>query len=189
VELLVALTISSLIILPVVSGFGLGFRLWRSIEDRRPAQEASRRVFGALRRELACVYVPPVPEKAAPPFLRGGSTKLSFFTSCPGYYYGAPAGRCAQITYEFKDGALTRTEQLAATEKVIGQPTTAVVAEGLSGLSFLYPDPAGSGKKGASTGDTNRPPKLVQVRLEWPTASFVDQFLVAVREALVSDEQ
>ena len=189
-ELLVALTISSIIMLAVVGSFGLGLRIWRKVENRRPIDETGRRILAVLQRELAGVYLPPSPEGVETTFQAEGPHKLSFFTANPGYYHGRPFGLCARVIYEFKEGVLTRSEELAATEKPIAGPTTEVLAEGLSNVAFAYvQDPALPAAGGGASADNSRPPKLVQVTLEWPGASAFGQFLVPVREPLATDQE
>jgi len=187
-ELLVALTIGSIIMLAVSGAFGLGLRLWRGVEDRRPAEQASARVLTALQCELSGVYLPSLPDGGPRRFQAEGSTKLSFYTASPSYFYGLPAARCARITYEYKDGSLSRSEELAATERLIGSPVTEVVAEGISDFAFAYLQESGEpmpADGGASDG--GQPPKLVQVQMAWSMASFSGQFLVVVREPLTAD--
>ena len=155
---------------------------------RRPAEQAGARVLTALQCELSSVYLPSLQDGEPSTFQVDGSPKLSFYTASPSYYYGLPAARCARITYEYKDGFLSRTEELVATEKPIGSPVTEVVAEGMSGFALAYvQEPGQPMPADGDASDGGRPPKLVQVEMDWPMASFSGQFLVVVREPLPAD--
>jgi prepilin-type N-terminal cleavage/methylation domain-containing protein len=185
-ELLVALTISSIIMLAVVGSFGLGLRVWRKVEDRQPIDETSRRVLALIRRELAGVYLPSSPLAGVnATFQDEGPHKISFFTANPGYHYDRPSGLCARVTYEYKDGVLTRSEEPVATDMPLAAAVTEVLAEELSNVTFACIQGSALPSHGSSPpADSSCPPELVQVRLEWPTTAVTGQFLVPVREPL-----
>jgi hypothetical protein len=94
------------------------------------------------------------------------------------------------VTYEYKDGVLSRSEELVATEKPIAAAVTEVVAEGLSNVVFTYLSNAAlPASGGGQSADDSQPPELVQVTLEWPGTSAGGQFLVPVRSPLAPADQ
>ena len=58
VELLVAVAISSIVILAVCTASSAGWRLWRRVEDRRPIDQQAAGIIDAMRKELAGAYQP-----------------------------------------------------------------------------------------------------------------------------------
>ncbi len=185
VELVVSLTISSILMLAIAGSFGLGLRIWRQAEDRRPEEETGWRILAVLGQELSGVYLPGSGDQAS--FVWEGSSKLTFFTASPSYYRGLPFGRSARVTSEYGDGALTRTEELAAGGKVIGSPMIQTIASGVIKFEFTYPHEPGRPASGNADPTTEvRPPRLVQVRIEGSKASCVGQYLVPVEGPLTA---
>jgi len=211
VELLVAMAISSIVILAVCAASDAGWRLWRRVEDRRPAEEQARRIIDMMRTEWAGLYLPPAQEGAVPAFVHfedrdRGEQMVSFCTAMPSYYRGLPPGRCAQVTYEFrkpvsdgdKGGVLVRREQLLAGETPIAEPTAEVIATNLASFAMEYLDREGKPQQGGRQGAA-RPPRMVKLQMAWPVRNaltgqdervfFSSQFLVAAEAPLLPDEQ
>ena len=210
VELIVAMAISSVIILAVTAAFGMGLRLWHRVEDRRPFEEQARHIIAMFRSELTGIYIPSVEEEAPLPFehvqiQETGEWKLSFFTTTPSYYRGLPPGRCARVTYEYRNanpgddsgGVLVRREQLAAGGKLIAEPMSEAVAEDFS--SFLLQceyDESGGGDDSVDD-DANplRVPRRVLLEITWEVnghsgaradvVSFTVHIMVPVEDGLV----
>lgn len=212
-ELLVALAISSILILAVQTAFSLGIRLWRRVEDRRSYEEQARQVIVLLRTELTGLYLPPdSQEEGAVRAIRrqqfgsAGEQVFSFFTTTPGWNRGLPPGACARATYEYRkkqgegepEGTLIHREQLAAGEKIIGESSAGVIASGLSSFSLTYTENDGGGK-GESGDASTKPPKLVKLSMSWQAknavtslpepVSFSTQFWVPVKSPLMPEDK
>lgn len=210
VELLVALSLSTILILAAHSAFGLGLMLWRRVEAPRQFEEQGRRVLTLMRAELAGLYWPNVEQEKVPPVVyheqRGGSQwKFSFFTTTPSHYRGLPPGRCVRVTYEYRtpgngkaSGAvLIRRAALAAGEKEVSEPVADVLAEGLTGCKVTLQDAKGEPWQAEGKG-RQAPPAMVAVEMRWPDVSyaagrtrpveFQARWPVTIQAALLPDE-
>ena len=69
-EILLAMLITSILILGVNAAYRQAYLLWSNVEDSRPAYHAARLITETLRRELSCLYFPEVAEQedSGPPF-------------------------------------------------------------------------------------------------------------------------
>jgi len=186
VELLVALTISSIVILAICAVSSAGWRLWRRVEDRRVFDQQAAGVIDALRVELAGLYLPGGEEGNVPDWVylndqNRGEQVLSFCTTSPAYRRGGKAGRCARVTYEYRrlafgegapsadgDGVLVRREQLLAGEKAIAEPEAEVIARKLKSCSIECLDANGQLLNGSPLW-AGAVPAAVKVRMAWAT--------------------
>lgn len=184
-ELLVALTISSVIMLTSVSAFWMGLRVWHRNEDRRPTEELASRIVQLLRSDLTGVYLPSIPGGLEQAFMHHYRDDLAFYTSTPSYYRDLPAGRCVHVSYKFhdEDGTFTRTEQLVATDKTIAEPVREVIAQGMQSVDFHYETDDNNQGGGAQPG---RLPKYVRVTMIWPTLSVQAQLPILAEDLLAS---
>ena len=179
VELLVALTVSSIVILGVHAGARAGWDVWRRVEDGRPVEQRARRILGAMRWELGGFYRPRPVEGEMEALVRmedrdRGELVVSWFTTMPSYRRGLPAGRCARVTYVYRKGegskegggVLERREQLAAGEKVIGGALVDVLAKDLAGFEVECFDSGGNPVE-VGSGGSDKPPRRVKVAMSW----------------------
>ena len=210
VELLVALSVSSILILAVYSAFDLGLMLWRRVEAPRTFEEQGRLVLNLMRTELAGLYWPNVQEQQLAPLeyfqeRSGEQWKLSFFTTTPSHDRGLLPGRCVRVTYEYRrqrgqeaaGGVLIRRAALAAGEKVIADPTADVLAEGLAECKVMLRDAKGEAWQNEGDG-SRQPPATVAFEMHWPDVAFAPgrtrpvrfqaSWPIPVRDALMPDD-
>ena len=175
VEMLVALTISSIIILAVNAALSQGMRLWRRVEEPRSHEEQGREIIRLMRTELAGLYMPPKKGNEEPPLTyfhssQTGEFKCSFFTTTPSYECGLRPGRCARVTYEYRctqdSGVLIRRECLAAGQKIISESTADVLADGVSSFSFRLLTGEGKAYQLSQEGEP-KPPGMVAMNVGW----------------------
>jgi len=184
VELLVALSLASILILAAHSAFRVGAMLWRHVEEPRPFEEQGRRILALFRSELAGLYFPNVDPGENPPLVyeqdrESGQWKFTFFTATPSCHRGLPPASCARVTYEYRvpDGhgtrgaIMIRRAQWVAGEKPIAEPTADILAEGLSACSIRLLNDKGTPYRIDKQPGT-RPPAMVAVDLQWPSKPF-----------------
>ncbi len=186
VELLVAVAISSLVVLATCAVSSTGWRLWRRVEDRRAFDQQAGAVIDALRVELAGAYLPGGEQGGGLAWVyrsdrARGEQMLSFCTTSPAYRYGGKPGRCARVTYEYRrlagsegagsasgDGVLIRREQMLAGEEAIAEPEAEVIARNLKSCTIECLGPDGR-PRNESPPRADAVPATVKVRLAWET--------------------
>ena len=182
IEILIAMVITSVLVLGLHSAFGQALLLRSRIQDNREAYQQSRLFFETVREELASLYFPKAgDEELLKPFslstLPDGTTKLTFYTLNPAWQNSPIASRTAKVTYLFaKDTQaehkiLTRTQAICSGEKVIAQGSKEAILDGLGQFNVWAIDPdsdiePGSWKKNLVSKTT--PPKAVKIELKWP---------------------
>lgn len=209
VELLVVLTLSSVIILAGVAASKSGWLLWRRVENRRPADQMAEQIIQMMRSEWGGLYWPMQPGGGSP-FAHsqsgtGGERKISFCTVMPSYYRGLEPGRCVRLTYEYRvdasletaGGVLIRREQMMAGELPISEPRSDVVADGLNSFVMEFYDKSGKpyealGKAAAA------PPRRVKLAMSWPVPDasgderesrvYMAEFMVPAEAALLPED-
>jgi prepilin-type N-terminal cleavage/methylation domain-containing protein len=193
VEVLLAMMITSVLILGVQAAYRQAHQLWSRVEDERPLYSAARVLTETLRTELSGLYLPPVQEGQGPQSndasfrlqsLPDGTVELAFHTLAPAWYGDVASSRMAKVLYRFSKDQdtgqtlLRRVEQPCAGEKIIGLERSDTVATGLSafGLWAVAPDAARS--KGAFQPvyeSKERPPKAIKVVITWPGTKDVPE--------------
>jgi prepilin-type N-terminal cleavage/methylation domain-containing protein len=179
VELMVALSISTVLVLAVHTAFRMGMRLSRREEGREQLETKSRQVVRLLRAELSGAYFPPKQDGKPAPFRfqrlqDTGEWVLAFFTATPAYHPDQPPGFCAQVTYEYRrpegqakgTGVLIRREALAAGEELVGEATADVVADGIETMS-LNVKRVDQASGGLAEWNPGKLPVLVELRITW----------------------
>ncbi len=153
VEILLAMLITSILILGINTAFRQARAAFDSVEDLAPTYRQARMLTETFRNELSGVYLPPSaqeqagqqgqnePETKTSGFylstLQDGATEMQFYTLTPSFkgYWGV--SHLARVRYRFARDedtdtfTLTRFEQAYAGEKKIGLEETDVLAKGL----------------------------------------------------------
>jgi prepilin-type N-terminal cleavage/methylation domain-containing protein len=178
VELLVALTLSSILILTIHSAFRVGVKLWRHVETPRPFEEQGRRTLTLFRSELAGLYLPDTRHEKNRPLVHekyeSNQWKLAFFTTTPSFHQNPSASPCARVTYELRTAdnhstrrnVLIRREQWVAGEKPVADPTANVLAEGMSACSVQLLDEKGA-KLQMAESRRQTSPAMLAIELQW----------------------
>jgi prepilin-type N-terminal cleavage/methylation domain-containing protein len=144
IEILLAMTIASVIIMGIHAAYRQARHLWVRIEASRPAYENARTVFETFRNELSCLYSPKASTEEGKQEDGNGSEKygfelissdnkvsMIFYTLAPCANTSILNAKIAKVNYIYGGGVFTRTEQLCAGEKTIANRTSQVLAQGL----------------------------------------------------------
>ncbi|MFC1677108.1 prepilin-type N-terminal cleavage/methylation domain-containing protein [Planctomycetota bacterium] len=182
IEILIAMVITSVLVLGLHAAFGQARLLQSRIQDNRDAYQQSRLFFETVRTELACLYFPKAgDEQELKPFslstLSDGTTQLTFYTLNPAWQNSPMACRSAKVTYLFAEDPqaehkiLTRTQASCSGEKVIAQESKETILDRLSQFNVWALDPnsdveSDSWKRNLASETT--PPKVVKIELKWP---------------------
>lgn len=171
VEVLLAMLITTILVLGVNAAFKQAHLIWSHAEDRRPAYQDTRILTELLRTELTGLYLPPKSDDNAEPF-ELSSSKVEFYTLTPAAKGSVVSSRIAKVRYEFASNGLRRSEQPYAGEKKIGKDVSDVVIRGLSKFSLSAFD-----RKDKQWKDTYKskdaPPGALRVSLGWPAIKNV----------------
>jgi len=187
-EILLAMLITSILLLGVNTAYRQAHLIWSSAENRRPIYHTARLVTETLRQELSCLYFPPGTEDENRPFellyLPNEKTELTFYTLTPCWRGSLESSRIAKVRYTFtrdpdaEESLLERFEQLYGGEKVIGKESSDLVIGGLSDFRVWVADP-NSGPSGdlwmESYNSKDTPPKAMKVLLKWPATDKVPE--------------
>ena len=188
VEILLAMLITSILLLGVNTAYRQAHLIWSNTENKRPIYHTARLLTETLRQELSCLYYPPVTEDENCPFellyLPNEKTELIFYTLTPCWKGGLESSRVARIRYTFNRNAgsfiLERFEQLCGAEKVIGKESSDLVIEGLSDCRIWVANP-NSGSTGdlwmESYNSKDTPPKALKVLLTWPATNKTPEMI------------
>jgi prepilin-type N-terminal cleavage/methylation domain-containing protein len=188
IEILLAMLITSVLVLAVNAAFRQAHMLWSRAQKQRPVYQKTRLFFDTLREELVCLYMPTIDgQQQQAPFilsvLPDGTVKLSFFTLNPVWENSADSSFPSKVSYEFTTESdsdqkvLSRTEQLFSGEKAVGPEHKEATLEGFSEITILAADPnAGSLADSWKTDLQCRqtPPKAVKILLKWPKEQYTD---------------
>jgi len=188
IEILLAMAICTILILGIQGVYRQALLLWSRTEDNRPIFSEARFISELLRNELSSLYMPVVEEKNGPDgngqddggevskasfslmTLPDGTIEVSFYT-LNSSLQGSPChGRVAKIGYSYNKGVLTRSEQFCAGEKIIGQKTTQIIAEGLADYKMVVfvKDENSQDMQWTNSYDSkDKPPKAVKISVSW----------------------
>lgn len=163
IELLLAMFITSVIVLGLHAAFRQATMLFSRTQQPRHIYQTTRLITETLRRELAALYIPPPldPNQPNQQFPKADSDGFTFHTLNPSWKSASPTAHSAKITYKFTKesdfggGVLTRYEQLYATEIPLAPPTTGIIAENLSDFKVTL------------INDPNSNPKAAIISLTW----------------------
>lgn len=205
IEILLAMLISSILILGINAAYRQAHLIWSNAESRRPIYYTARLVTETLREELSCLYFPPVDEEHGSPFrlltLPDGTVELTFYTLTPSWKGSPESSRIAKARYSFSrdpytdETLLQRFEQLCAGEKIIGKERSDILIIGLSDFrvwaAVANPDSPGDLWR-ESYESKDSPPKAVKILLKWATTAdlpeidFQTSILIPCQGSLVN---
>jgi len=181
IEILLAMLITSILVLGVNAAYHQAHLIWSSAENKRPFYQTARIITETFRQELSCLYIPPLTEGEDFAFelsyLPNDKTELAFYTLAPSWKGSLESSRVAKVCYLFareqgtEKTLLERFEQPCGGEKIIGRESSDVVAEGLSEFRVWIVDPNSSPSEDLwkdSYNSKDTPPKALKVLLKWP---------------------
>ncbi len=181
VEVLVAMLITSFLVLGINGVYRQAHLLWSAVEDARPLYASSRHVLDCLRAELSGVYVPAGdPEASAFTLVTDGdgAMELTFYTLAPAWRISLEYARGARIRYRFTKGqtpaenTLERFEQLCAGEQVIAPEVRDVVLAGRfeCGVHVMEREASPSGASWQTSYESkDQAPRAIRFLLQWQT--------------------
>jgi prepilin-type N-terminal cleavage/methylation domain-containing protein len=188
IEILLAMLITSILVLGVNSAYRQAHLIWSSAENRRPFYQTARIITETFRQELSCLYIPPLTEKEDFAFellyLPNDKTELAFYTLTPSWKGSLESSHPAKVRYRFAkdldsgETLLERFEQPCGGEKIIGRESSDVVAEGLSEFKVWVIDPNSNPNRLSwmeSYNSKDTPPKALKVLLKWPAVNKVPE--------------
>jgi prepilin-type N-terminal cleavage/methylation domain-containing protein len=163
IELLLAMFITSVIVLGLHAAFKQATMLFSRTQQPRHIYQTARLINETLRHELAALYIPPSldPNQPNQQLPKADSDGFTFHTLNPFWKTASPSARSAKITYKFTNesgsgrGVLTRSEQIYATEIPLAPPTTDIIAENLSDFKVTL------------INDQKSQPKGVKISITW----------------------
>jgi len=182
-ELLLVMTITSILILGMNAAYRQAYHLWVQVEGQRDVYTRARLLSDTLRTELAGLYLPPleaVPESQGIEYSfqllpkSNHAVELAFFTLTPAWHGSVESSRSARVRYRFTSdagtgrGLLERFEQLCAGGKILGSETRATVAADLADLQLWIADPNDARESLKTTYESSQyPPKALKVVIAW----------------------
>jgi prepilin-type N-terminal cleavage/methylation domain-containing protein len=186
IELLLAMFITSVIVLGLHAAFRQATMLFSRTQQPRHIYQTARLITETLRRELAALYIPPPlepnqpdqPDQPDQQLTEDDSDGFTFHTLNPSWNTASPTARSAKITYKFTKesdsgrGVLTRSEQLYATEIPLALPTNGIIAENLSDFNVSLINGQNSQPKAAKisiTGQNETIQTTVPIYAQMPT--------------------
>jgi prepilin-type N-terminal cleavage/methylation domain-containing protein len=184
IEILLAMLITSVLVLGVNTAYRQAHLIWSSAENKRPFYQTARLITETLRQELSCLYIPSLTEQEDFTFellyLPNDKTELAFYTLTPFWKASLESSHPAKVRYRFArdqgtgETLLERFEQPCGGEKIIGTESSNIVAEGLSEFRVWVIDPNSSPNRPSWTESYNTkdtPPKALKVLLKWPATN------------------
>jgi prepilin-type N-terminal cleavage/methylation domain-containing protein len=181
IEILLAMLITSILVLGVNSAYHQAYLIWSSAENRRPFYQTARIITETFRQELSCLYIPPLTEEDDFAFellyLPNDKTELTFYTLTPSWKGSLESSRPAKVRYRFAkdphsgEALLERFEQPCAGEKIIGNESSDIVAEGLSEFRVWIADSNSGPSKDLwkdSYNSNDTPPKALKILFKCP---------------------
>lgn len=180
IEVLLAMLITSILILGVNTMYRQAYMIWSSAENLRPVYHTCRLITETLRQELSCLYFPPAGQDDGPRFelicQPNEKTEFAFYTLTPAWRADLESSRIARILYRFtrnpdtQETVLERFEQPCAGETPIGKETPDLVLKGMADLAVWVVDPNSEPGPDAwrqSYSSKDVPPKAVRVLMKW----------------------
>jgi prepilin-type N-terminal cleavage/methylation domain-containing protein len=201
VEILLAMLISSVLVLGVHAAFRQSLAIFAKTENDRNAYRNARIITETMRNELGGVWFSGEKDNSEEnskgfklTYLSEASTELEFLTLNPSYTSSNVPAKMSRVYYKFAKDAesgrkmLTRSEQFYSGEKQIGTEYTQTVAENLKDFRVWVLDsnstPAATDWK-ENYEKSGRLPKAVKIKMEFETlepaktVSFENVFLIA----------
>lgn len=184
VEILLALTISSILILGINAAYQQAYLIWSNIENRRPIYHTTRVVTETLRQEISCLYIPSaVKDKNDEEvkdnitfkllYLPDQGTELTFYTLTQSWKGTLESSRITRVSYTFikapesQNNNLVRSETLCAGDRIIGEADSDVVSNNLSEFRVWAIDPNSGNSWIESYESKDTPPKALKLSLKW----------------------
>ncbi len=157
IELLIAMFITSIIVLGLHAAFKQATVLFARTQQPRQIYHIARLFTETLRREFAALYIPPSldPNQPNQHLPKEDANGFSFHTLNPSWNTQRPTARSAKITYKFTNesdfgrGVLIRSEQLYATEIPLAPPKTSIIAQNLDDFNISIINDQDSNPKAA----------------------------------------
>ena len=180
-EILLAMLITSVLILGVNASYRQAHLIWSNAENKRPIYHTARLLTETLRQELSCLYFPPPStdegEESLSPFrllyLPNEGTELTFYTLTPSWKGTIESSRMARVRYRFfRDPdtdriLIERFEQPCGGEKIIGQESLDAIPTNLSELRAWVVDPNSSDNSWTESYESkDKPPKALKFLLK-----------------------
>jgi prepilin-type N-terminal cleavage/methylation domain-containing protein len=137
VELLIALTIFSIVAVSVYSVFRAGIRLWKANDEAYGSRRAARFFFDTLSSDLRNSFIYPGVDVTA------GADTISFMTiETVGSASGGPSSRIALVRYKIDAGSRRVTRVSAGAEELFeaanAEPSEFTFGEGEAGFSYCF---------------------------------------------------
>ena len=181
VEILLALTISSVLILGINTAYQQAYLIWTNIESKRPIYHTGRQITETLRQEASCLYIPPASNNEEEGndnnmfkllYLPDQGTELTFYTLTPAWNETLESSHIAKVSYRFTKSPdtdrsnLVRIEEPCAGDKIIGTAKSDIISNNISDFKVLVIDP-NSGPSDNSWKESyeskDAPPKALKV--------------------------
>lgn len=188
-ELLLAMTITSILVLGMHAAYRQAHSLWAQVEGQRRIYTQTRLLSETLRGELSSLYCPAAEDRLQsqdgdPSFqlLLGpdGAVELTFFTLTPVWQASPGSSRSARVRYRFTSdkgtgcGLLERFEEICAGGRVLGPETRTTLASDLAAFQCWAIDPNASRSDLKTNYESSeRPPKALKVTIAWPASHEV----------------
>jgi len=125
IELMAASAIFVMLATAIYLSFSVGVRSWRKIEDSCVVRQEARHVLTLLSRELRCAI------RSSLVAFNGDEHSVSFCSSLRDF-------SCVKYEYDKRTGVIKRISRTYA-QYISGEDgKVSTIAEGISGLEFLY---------------------------------------------------
>jgi len=206
VEILVAMLISSILVLGIHAAHRQARLVFYQVQDRLPIFREGRMITELLRNELTGVYLPP---EAQPQegdnesqntnsfnllSLPDATSVLEFYTLTPSRRGHLATSRMARISYSYAEGNLTRIEQAYSGEKKLGPQYTDIISSNLAEMSYAAFD-AGAREWKPSFSSGRAPPKAIKITLyikskkNIPKTEFATTVFIPTQAALMKENK
>lgn len=206
-EVLLAMLITSILVLGINAAYRRAYIIWSNAEDRRPIYHTTRLITETLRQELAGLYFPPKAdedEAAGKSFsllyLPDQGTELTFFTLTPSWKSAIESSRMAKVSYKIikernsDNIRIERLEQQCGAEKIISEASTDSFTTNISDFRVWAIDPNSELSDDSwieSYESEDAPPKALKVSLKWaetekvPENEFTQSILISSSSSLL----
>jgi prepilin-type N-terminal cleavage/methylation domain-containing protein len=181
-EILLAMLITSVLILGINAAYHQAHLIWSSAEIKRPIYHTARLITETLQQELSCIYFPPTTEDENVEssfkllYLPNEGTELTFYTLTPSWKGSLESSRMARVRYKFfrdpdtDEILLERFEQPSGGEKIIGKESSDVLVTNISEFRIWATNPNSGSSSNSwieSYESKDTPPKALKVSLKW----------------------
>ncbi len=209
VEILLALTISSILILGINTAYQQAYTIWSSIENKRPIYGTARMITETLRQEVSCLYIPPPDSNGEEgmddtmfrlSYLPDQGMDLTFYTLTPFWNGTLESSYIAKVSYRFTKSSdtdkndLVRIEEPYSGDRIIGTAKSDVISNNISEFKVWVIDPNSEGSDISwkeSYESKDNPPKALKVLLRWaetdktPEIKFEDCIFISCNSPLL----